>query len=279
MIAVTIAALVLGGPDAATLALAVAAFGAVGLADDLAGLPAGRRLLLQLAASIAVAGALLRQAGLQPAEFGAAVVLAAFWVMAFVNAFNFMDGVNGISGVHAVIGGACYAFLGVRASDTSLAGAACAVAAGGLAFLPWNALRARVFLGDVGSYGIGAALAVLAGISLISRLPPEAVCGPAALYLADTGWTLQRRIRAGEQVLRPHRSHVYQRLCDAGLSHQQVTIGAGACTVLVSLLGMASLSGNLGIRAAADLAAAALLVAYLRSPVLIGRLVPRLERA
>jgi UDP-GlcNAc:undecaprenyl-phosphate/decaprenyl-phosphate GlcNAc-1-phosphate transferase len=265
------AALLINGTIAVTFAVAVAAFAAIGFADDLAGLPAGRRLLMQGLASLAVAGMLVGRSGLPPAAMAGAAVVIAVWVIGFVNAFNFMDGVNGISAAHALIGGAVYASLGWWRPDAFLAGAGAAVAAGALAFLPWNAVRARVFLGDAGSYGLGVALAVLAAYSVIRGIPPEAALAPLALYLADTGWTLQRRIRAGEPFLEAHRTHTYQRLCDIGWSHQRVTLGTAAVTATVSLLGAASLTSHPAVRAGADLAAAGLLAAYLRSPVLLGR--------
>jgi UDP-N-acetylmuramyl pentapeptide phosphotransferase/UDP-N-acetylglucosamine-1-phosphate transferase len=146
-----------------------------------------------------------------------------------------------------------------------------AVAAGALAFLPWNAVRARVFLGDAGSYGLGVALALLAAQAVVRHVPLEAALAPLALYLADTGWTLQRRVRAGERIFEAHRTHIYQRLCDVGWSHQRVTLATGAVTAGVCLLGAASLTGHPALRAGADLAAAALLAAYLHSPAWLGR--------
>ncbi|HXP20128.1 MAG TPA: hypothetical protein VN840_10835 [Streptosporangiaceae bacterium] len=272
-------ALVIGSPVAAAFAIAVWAFAAIGLGEDLFGLSVTGRLVLQAAAGIAAAAALVRQLGLSPELAVPVLLLIAAWVAAFVNAFNFMDGVNGISGAHAVIGGATYACIGVWRSDVFLIGIGCAVSAGALAFLPWNAVRARVFLGDVGSYGLGAALAVLAAAAVISGVPVEAAIGPLALYLADTSWTLQRRVRSGERWLEAHRSHVYQQWCDLGWSHQRVATLTAVASAGLAMLGMASLSGHIVVRAAADVASVTMLAAYLRSPVLIGRLAPRLERA
>jgi UDP-N-acetylmuramyl pentapeptide phosphotransferase/UDP-N-acetylglucosamine-1-phosphate transferase len=263
--------LLLHGTVAVTFAIAVAAFAAMGLADDLAGLPAGRRLAMQGLASLAIAGVLASHTAMPPAVMAAAVVVVAVWLIGFVNAFNFMDGVNGISAAHALIGGAAYACLGWWRPDAFLAVAGAAVAAGGLAFLPWNAVRARVFLGDTGSYGLGVALAVLAAYAVFRGIPLEASLAPLGLYLADTGWTLQRRIRAGEQVFEGHRTHTYQQLCDAGWSHQRVTVATAGVTAALCLLGAASLTGHPALRAAADLAAAGLLATYLRSPALLGR--------
>jgi UDP-GlcNAc:undecaprenyl-phosphate/decaprenyl-phosphate GlcNAc-1-phosphate transferase len=264
------AALLIHGTVAVTFAAAVAAFAAIGFADDLFGLPAGRRLLMQALASLAVAGVLVGRIGLPPTVAAAGAVLLAVWLIGFVNAFNFMDGVNGISAAHALIGGAFYACLGWWRPDAFLAAAGAAVAAGALAFLPWNAVRARVFLGDAGSYGLGVALALLASYAVIRHIPPEAALAPLALYLVDTGWTLQRRIRAGERVFEAHRTHAYQRLCDVGWSHQRVTITTATVTATVCLAGAASLTGHPALRAGADLAAIGLLAAYLRSPALLG---------
>jgi len=270
-----VAAGLIGGAIAVVFACAVAAFGLLGFADDVRGLSAARRLILQAAGGVLVATVLVSGLAGSTVRLVLLGVLCAAWITAFVNAFNFMDGVNGISGVHALIAGVVYAALGWWRHDGFLLPAGAAVAISALAFLPWNVGQARVFLGDVGSYALGAALAVLAAYALIRGDPPEAVFGPLVLYLADTTWTLQRRIRAGERWLEGHRTHIYQRWCDAGWSHERVTLTAGATTVLLSLLGVASLTGHSALRAAADLAGAAVVVAYLRSPALLGRRMPR----
>jgi UDP-GlcNAc:undecaprenyl-phosphate/decaprenyl-phosphate GlcNAc-1-phosphate transferase len=246
-------------------------FGAVGLLDDLRGLPPLLRLGLQACGSAVVAAALVAGLNLPfPVRIVAALALV-IWLAGFVNAFNFMDGVNGISGAHALAGGMAYACLGEWRQDTLMIAGGLAIAVGACAFLPWNAVSARVFLGDVGSYALGAALAVLAACAIIHGIPVEAAAGPVALYLADTTWTLQRRIRRGERWLESHRTHVYQRLCDAGLSHQEVTALTAGATAALCLLGTASLLGSTPDRITADLAGLALLVAYLGSPKALAR--------
>jgi UDP-N-acetylmuramyl pentapeptide phosphotransferase/UDP-N-acetylglucosamine-1-phosphate transferase len=251
-----------GGQARPALAAAIGFFGLLGLVDDLRSLPVRSRLLLPAAAATVVAWFAL----------AAGVAAAAVWVVGFVNAFNFMDGVNGISGAHALIGGVAYACLAAWRRDEFGVAAGLALAAGAGAFLPWNAGQAQVFLGDVGSYAIGAALAVLAVRLVLLGVPADAVAGPVALYLADVAWTLQRRVRGGERWLEAHRSHVYQRWCDAGWSHQEVTVLTSALTVLLCLLGVAGLHGGTAARAGADLAGVTVLVAYLCSPGLFQRM-------
>jgi UDP-GlcNAc:undecaprenyl-phosphate/decaprenyl-phosphate GlcNAc-1-phosphate transferase len=272
-----VAAGLIGGANAAVFAFAVAAFGLLGFAEDLRGLTAGWRLIMQAAGGTMVAIVLVSGLTGPAAKLVVLVALCAAWITGFVNAFNFMDGVNGISGAHALVAGVVYAGLGWWRHDGFLAPAGAAVAVAALAFLPWNAGRARVFLGDAGSYALGAALAILAADAVLAGIPVEAALGPLVLYTADTAWTLLRRIQAGERWLEPHRTHVYQRWCDVGWSHQRVTVTAAATTGLLSLLGAASLVGNPALRAAADLAGAAVVVAYLRSPVLLARRLVRAE--
>jgi UDP-N-acetylmuramyl pentapeptide phosphotransferase/UDP-N-acetylglucosamine-1-phosphate transferase len=272
-VGLVVAALIAPGGGRAGLAFAVAVgfFGLLGLLDDLRGLPVVVRLGLQLAGASAVAALLVSGLSLPAVAVIMAALAGTAWVVGFVNAFNFMDGVNGISGAHALIGGVAYACLAGWRRDGFGVAAGLSLAVGACAFLPWNAVRARVFLGDVGSYSIGAALAVLA-VRLVSLgVPVEAVAGPVALYLADVAWTLQRRIRGGERWLEAHRTHVYQRWCDEGWSHQEVTVLTSALTVLLCLLGVAGVLGDMADRVVADLAGLGALAIYLASPGLFMR--------
>jgi len=264
-----VAAGLIGGLDAVFFALAVVAFGMLGTAEDVRGLTVPGRLALQAYGALLVAVLLVSGLAAPAPVLGLLVLLCTAWITGFVNAFNFMDGVNGISGAHALVAGAVYAALGWWMHDWFLVPAGAAVAAGALAFLPWNAGQARVFLGDAGSYALGAVLATLAAYAVLQGVPVEAAAGPLVLYAADTAWTLLRRIRAGERWSEPHRSHVYQRWCDAGWSHQRVAATAASVSALLGLLGAVSLTGQPALRAAADLAGTSVVLAYLRSPELL----------
>ena len=83
--------------------------------------------------------------------------------------------------------------------------------------------NAAVFAFAVAAFGLLGFAEDLRGLTRGWRLIVQAVGGT----IADTTWTLLRRIRAGERWLEAHRSHVYQRWCDAGWSHQRVTVTRG----------------------------------------------------
>ena len=255
------------------LIVALVLFFTIGLAEDLRGVPITARLSLQLLTSIVVTYLLMASAPTHLLPKAVAVAIATVWITGYVNAFNFMDGINGISGAHAVLGGLVFAVIGMWRHHPSLTVVGTIVVAAGLAFLPWNAGRARVFLGDVGSYTLGAALAVLAVYAVLRSVPVEAALAPLSLYLADTGWTLLQRILRKEDWLQPHREHTYQRLCDVGWSHQKVTLLTFGVGLTVSTLGVVGSGASAPARVVANVLAVALLIAYLAAPKwLAGRL-------
>ena len=131
-----VAAGLIGGATGVVFAFAVAAFGLLGFTEDLHGLAVGRRLILQALGGLVVAVVLVSGQRGPVAVLVLLAALRAVWITGFVNAFNFMDGVNGISGTHSLIAGVVYACLGRWQRDGFLVPAGAAVAVGALAFLP-----------------------------------------------------------------------------------------------------------------------------------------------
>lgn len=206
------AALATGGRPGLGRGASLLALAGLGLVDDITGhVPARVRLGTQLALG---AGALGHGGWDRPV---AGVVTAGV-----VNVVNFMDGINGISGMNAVVWGV-NAMLLEDESDGDLATLGALTAGAGLGFLPHNVPAARLFLGDVGSYAFGAAMAagILSQRSLGARYR---VAAPLLLYGVDAAQALVSRVRAGEQLTEAHRDHVYQRLVDGGHSHVEVAL-------------------------------------------------------
>lgn len=263
-VAMLVALLVTGRVDGrapAYIGVTALAFAAIGLYEDLLGIQVFGRLGLQGLAALAAVPVV----GLVgwPAWASVAVVL---WLLAFVNAFNFMDGINGISCACTLVAGAAWWVVG-RAADVdvlTVGGVVAAAAAAG--FAPFNVARARLFLGDVGSYFLGAWLAVLAVLGAGSGAPPEAVAAPLVLYLGDTGTTIVRRVARGERWFEAHADHAYQRLVRTGWSHLRTTLVAGGAMAVAAALGMLSLTDSGTLRAAGDLGILAVTAGYLWLP-------------
>jgi len=141
----------------------------VGVIDDVKEIPAGIKLLTQIACTVAViaSGIILR---VIPDTFGIVglignAILTVIWIIGITNAMNFFDGMDGLA---AGLGALVSFFLGVVAFQTHqpfLGWVAVAMLGGCLGFLPFNFRikgNARIFLGDAGSTVIGFLLACVA---------------------------------------------------------------------------------------------------------------------
>jgi UDP-GlcNAc:undecaprenyl-phosphate/decaprenyl-phosphate GlcNAc-1-phosphate transferase len=221
------------------LLLGTSAIAIVGMVDDFRSLSVMVRLGTQFAVAIAVAAGgtvlidLISPLGtLRVALFTLALVLTAFWAAGVTNAYNFMDGINGIASVEAIVAGGALAILLSRHGDVSGAVVAMATAGAAAGFLPWNYPKARIFMGDVGSAALGFLLAMLAvRLSYFGGSLLEGAL-PLLPFLFDTSLTLARRIANREKWWAAHRTHLYQRLTQLGWSHASVTAVWGFLALL-----------------------------------------------
>lgn len=158
------------------------------------------------------------------------------WIVGLTNAYNFMDGIDGIAAVQAIAAGIGWFLLGRFADQQSVATLGLLAAAGSAGFLIHNWSPAKIFMGDVGSAFLGflfAALAVMAG----RETPRLYVAGVLLVwpFVFDAVFTFLRRAWRRENLLAAHRSHLYQRLVLAGWSHAQTT----SLYAVLDLLGLA----------------------------------------
>lgn len=199
--------------------------------DDLRTLPVGVRLLAHsLAALCIILGVgswhVLSLPYLGEIDLGWLGPLFTFiWIVGLTNAYNFMDGIDGIAGSQAVIAGMGWAVLGWLADLPIASVLGLLLACTSLGFLGHNWPPARIFMGDVGSAFLGYSLAVLptAAVPFETRM---VITGALLVwpFIFDTAFTFIRRVLKRENVFSAHRSHLYQRLIIAGRSHRFVTL-------------------------------------------------------
>lgn len=234
---------------------AVAVLAALGYLDDRKGAGPGGKMVLQLAAGVSVVMTIggissVTLPGLGTMEFGwAGPVLTVFWLVGFSNGFNFMDGIDGISALHAGIAGLLFA--GATFVTGGSPWLAVPVAAASLAFLTVNWSPAKVFMGDVGSLPLGFLLAVLAVTGFADGVPFATSFLFLGPFLFDTIVTILLRAYRKENLLSAHRSHLYQRLVISGWSHARVTLLYGGWTLLTGALGFLYLASGPAWRGAA----------------------------
>jgi UDP-N-acetylmuramyl pentapeptide phosphotransferase/UDP-N-acetylglucosamine-1-phosphate transferase len=192
----------------------------------------------------------------------AAWPLTLLWIVGMTNAFNFMDGIDGIAGITAAAAGGGLAAAAGLLRVEPVALVSLAFAAASVGFLACNWPPARIFMGDVGSAFCGFMIAVLplaGGPEAAASLVPI-VAVTMWPFIFDTAYTLCRRLARGENVFRAHRSHLYQRLVITGWSHRAVSTLYGGLSAMAAVLAVAPLAGLCSAATATNLAAATVLV-------------------
>ncbi len=156
--------------------------------------------------------------------------ITVLWILAVINAFNFMDNMNGLCAGLGAIGAWHFAVLAAR-DGQYLVGLVAFLSFGALVgFLPYNFPRARAFLGDAGSHLVGYILAVLAILPhFYTRRHPRhwAVLFPLfvlAVPLFDMAWVVILRWRNGRPVYVGDTNHLSHRLVRRGLSRTRAVL-------------------------------------------------------
>lgn len=214
------------GRDTGIVIAGAVAIAALGLLDDFFQLSA----LLRLAVQLAIATIVVMSVDTTPLP---SVISAGWlpslamvsWIVMLTNGYNFMDGIDGIAGAQALLGGLGWTAVAVLAGVDEIAALGLLLAGASGGFLLHNWHPAKVFMGDAGSGFFGF---LFAALPLLARENDRSALLCAALlmwpFVFDTGFTLIRRASRGENILSAHRSHLYQRLVISGRSHSQVTL-------------------------------------------------------
>lgn len=210
----------------------------LGLADDVADLPARARLAGEVGVGVAAAAVLPGS----PSPVG--VIATTVLVVALLNAVNLLDGLDGLASSVAGIGALGFAVV-LEPPDRSVALAVAGALAG---FLVWNKPPAKIYLGDAGSYLVGTALALLLCLTVATHDAAAPSAGGllfVAVPVADITVAVVRRKRAGRPLLVGDRGHVYDQLVDRGWAASSATLACAAAQVVLVAVGLAasSLSG------------------------------------
>jgi len=261
-----------GQGSLAALGVTVLAIVAVGLYDDFRDLAAPLKLLAQIAVA---AGAWALGFRIQAVELPmgwiidsgfVSFLLTIGWIVVVTNAFNLMDGMDGLaSGVSIVV--ALMVFLLAHGNGATVPVIAALALSGSLAgFLRFNLPPARIFLGDAGAMGIGFTTAVLSlaayqkSTAAVALIVPLLILGlplidtiHAAVRRAvkqlrepgDTGFSL---IEVGRAMFRADRGHVHYLLLRSGWSVQQVLVALYVISAALGALGLWTRAASSNVR-------------------------------
>ena len=245
---ISAAGLIVHGIDKRALELAVLALGAVaitllGWLDDKHELKALPKFVGQLLIAIAVAAVCKRITLFVPSvAFSYAITI--LWLLTVINAFNFMDNMNGLCAGLGAIGAFIFALIAAANGEYLVAITGFLMCGALVGFLPWNFPNARAFLGDAGSHLVGYLLAVMAILPhfYTKQNPhPLAVLAPLlvlAIPLLDLAQVSLFRTLHKKPFWLGDTNHLSHRLVRAGLSRTRAVlviwllatiIGAIAC--------------------------------------------------
>ncbi|MCH7494236.1 undecaprenyl/decaprenyl-phosphate alpha-N-acetylglucosaminyl 1-phosphate transferase [bacterium] len=223
------------GPPFTAAAIGLLLAWAVGLADDWFGLRPWPKLLLQLGAGLAVA-----LAGLGLALTGwpvADAILTALFLALLQNAYNFLDGLDGLLATHTLLVAMALVWMALALPGQALvitgllAGALVVTLTG---FLPVNLVRGKVFPGDSGSHlcGMAVGICLLAGPLASGGRGYLAAALLVALPVGDLLWAVIRRLAKGVHPFTPDSQHLHHLLA--------ARVGAGRAVAQIAALTVAT---------------------------------------
>lgn len=214
------------------VALGGVAIIALGLFDDIKGMRARWKLLGQLVVgvSVCVSGFIITTVsvpffGTLELGIGLGGFVTVLWVAGLINAFNLIDGIDGLAAGISLIGAAALVALSVVQGNVYVTCAGAALAGGLVAFLPFNFPPAKTFLGDTGSMFLGYSLAM---ISLTQKSETATILFAPLLALSlpvfETTVSILRRYVRGVPVFVGDNLHTHHRLLRKGFSEPRVVL-------------------------------------------------------
>ena len=179
--------------------------------------------------------------------------LTILWVLAITNAFNLIDGLDGLAAGSALFS-TLVAFVVALLNGPSLVTVMTIALAGAiLGFLRFNFNPATIFLGDSGSLFIGFVLSALALAGAQKAPTIVAVAIPVVSFglpILETALSIVRRLISGRPVFTADREHIHHKLLQHGMTHRQVVIllyGVSAVFAMLSLFLLWPTGSSLGL--------------------------------
>jgi UDP-GlcNAc:undecaprenyl-phosphate GlcNAc-1-phosphate transferase len=227
--------------ELAALAIGALAITILGWLDDKIELKPLPKFSGQFFVALLVAVATKRITLFVPSEiFSYAITI--LWILTVINAFNFMDNMNGLCAGLGAIGAFLFALIAATNGEYLVATVAFLTCGALLGFLPWNFPNARAFLGDAGSHLVGYLLAVMAILPhFYTRQNPRplAVLSPLlvlAIPLADLAQVVITRTLNGKPFWIGDTNHLSHRFVRLKLSQTHAVLLIWLAALMIGVL-------------------------------------------
>jgi UDP-GlcNAc:undecaprenyl-phosphate GlcNAc-1-phosphate transferase len=219
----------------------------LGLIDDLRSIPPRLKFAVQIVSGLLLFYGGVRiwfvpfLAGNHELHYIISAILTVFWVLLISNAFNLIDGLDGLSAGSALFSTLVVFAVSLHSGSGFVAIMTVVLAGAILGFLRYNFNPATIFLGDSGSLFLGFMLSALA-LAGTEKAPTVVAVGipivSFGLPLLDTFLAVARRFVSGQPLFRADREHIHHRLLKRGWSHRQVVVLLYGVTALLGLLSL-----------------------------------------
>ncbi|MDR0297011.1 MAG: UDP-phosphate alpha-N-acetylglucosaminyltransferase [Rickettsia sp.] len=174
-------------------------------------------------------------------------MLSTIYLTTFLNIYNFLDGIDGISGAESIhlsitILILCYLKSNIIININFIIVLNIIILACSISFLIFNWHPARIFLGDVGSISLGFLLGLCLLLMSASSVHLFIASSIASLYyMTDGGLTILIRLFNKEKIWQPHLKHFFQKAVRNGKSHKEVVSKIIICNIVLMILSISSL--------------------------------------
>ena len=227
---------------------------AMGLKDDLSGVNSNTKFLIQfvVCAILVVLGNIRLNNmygifGIYELPYLLSVGLSILILLLLINAFNLIDGIDGLAATTGIIVNGTFAALFIYTHQYELAAVSLAMSGAILGFLKFNITPAKIFMGDTGSLLIGLISAVMAikfmeTAKITGSSLPQIYSVPALTFailigpIFDTARVFIIRIASGVSPFNADRNHIHHRMLKLGFNHLQTTIILASINVVSILM-------------------------------------------
>lgn len=240
-------------PEFQFFAAAIILMFLIGIKDDIMVISASKKFLAQLIATgivIKFGGIHLQNLhgflGFHEIPYTASVLFSAFTIIVITNAFNLIDGVDGLAGTLGILSSIAFGIYFYLAKELSYSVMAFSLTGAILAFLIYNFSPAKIFMGDTGSLIIGMVSSILAikfinvagaeGSPLFLPSSPAIAFALIIVPLFDTLRVFTLRIIGRRSPFSPDRNHVHHYLLDLGYNHRKIVYACAVVTIFVTTL-------------------------------------------
>lgn len=211
----------------------------LGLIDDIKKLKPMDRLVVHIIAGAIIAMSFLLVYTIPIKDI--AILITIFYLVFTINAYNFIDGMDGLCAGLSIITAAGFLVLGLASENALIIGLSGFLLASLIGFLPYNFNPAKIFLGDAGSGVIGVFVGILAVMCTFKPYDWQNFIGPVFIMgipIFDALITIGRRLIKRKPLFQGDRSHIYDILLAKNLSQRRVWLILCIAQIISAAIGV-----------------------------------------